>query len=191
MKKRILFILFGIALLAIIIFLGFKSAKDSSYVVWFGLASAILVTPALGSIGYAFKKEEGIEVLKRKIERERLIKEAATLEEKIKLLEKEKNHLNEIIKAESRRLMLLNKRESLDREVERISDEYKVIEKEIQKFGEKITESPARQELERIRKELKDRKEKEFSVYLNFLGLMIPLGEIIQSIIKKLKTKRV
>lgn len=157
--------------------------------VWFGLACAILVPSALSSFGYAFKKEEGIEELKKKIERERLINEAETLEEKIKLLGKEKSHLNDIIKAESRRLMLLNRRESLDREVERISNEYKIIGKELLNSDEKVADSPAQQELQKIRKELSKRKEKEFPFYFNFLGLMIPIGKIIKFITNKMKSE--
>jgi hypothetical protein len=198
MFKKIFFPLLGLLLLAIVVWLGINSAKDSSFIVWFGLSSAILAPLALASIGYAFKPDErkiyqDLSKVAKIAQIDELIEKAQTLEEKVELLKQERAHLTDIVKVEARRQMLVNSKKLLEKEIERISKEYSAIEEEIKLLDIRIEDSPAREELERIRKKIKQRKKgdiavirfgkREFSFDLHY-DLLFPLGGMVSLILK-------
>lgn len=53
-KKGIILFLIEVLLIAIVIILGFKSAKDSNYILWFGLASALIDHLGISAISSIF-----------------------------------------------------------------------------------------------------------------------------------------
>lgn len=160
MLKKLLFFIIGLGLIAVVVFLGMKAAKNPSFVIWFGLSAAILVPAAFAVIGYGFRTEERLlfKELAKVPEIDKLIKEAKTKEEKIALLEQERSRLNEIIQVEARRQMLFAKQDSLEKEVMRVLNDYKAVEAELKLMDIKIDESPSYQEIERIQQRIKDRR---------------------------------
>ena len=132
---KVISFLFGIALLGAVIWLGFLTAKNQSpqLVAVFGIASAIVAPIGLALIGYVFTANDQavINRLAKVPEIEKLIAEAKSQEEKIRLLEKQKEQLAEIIQLETRRQSLINRKESNEREAIRLLDELKAIEAEL------------------------------------------------------------
>ncbi|MFL6230441.1 MAG: hypothetical protein ACJ741_16845 [Pyrinomonadaceae bacterium] len=118
MIKRILTFLFGAGLIAVVVYLGLKARNDQSLVIWFGLAAAILVPSGFAAIGYAFTvtNRQVLERLSKVPEIERLITEARSQEEKIKLLEQERSRLAEIVELEARKQSLIFRKESLEQD---------------------------------------------------------------------------
>jgi len=160
MLKKLLFFIIGLGLIAVVVFLGMKAAKNPSFVVWFGLSAAILAPTAFAVIGYGFRTDDRrlFKELAKVPEIDKLIKEAKTKEEKIALLEQERARLDEIIQVEARRQMLTAKQDSLEKEILRVLNDYKAVEAELKIMDIKIDESPAFQEIERIQQRIKDRR---------------------------------
>jgi hypothetical protein len=71
------------------VWLGLKTTSDAAFVVWFGLASAILAPTGIAMIGYAITggQREVLQRLSKVPEIDKLISEAKTQEERIRLLE--------------------------------------------------------------------------------------------------------
>jgi len=122
----------GIFLLAATILLVIQSGKDSLFVVWFGLASAIASPLGLAQFASIFNRwdSEIITRLAKVPEIERLVNEARTQEEKIQLLEEERLRLADIVPFESRRQAILDRIDSLERDATRILDELAFLDKE-------------------------------------------------------------
>jgi len=78
MFKRILSLIIGMSFIYLDIYLGINTTKNQSLIVWFGLASAILIPLAFALIGYTFssKKQQILERLSKVSEVEKLRKEA-------------------------------------------------------------------------------------------------------------------
>lgn len=161
MLKKLIFIIIGVFLIAVVVSLGIKAAQNSSYVTWFGIASAVLAPSAFAIIGYGFKIDERhlFQQLSRIPEIDKLIREASTQEEKIALLEQERARLNEIIQVEARRQTLVASRESLEQDMTRILKDYNAIIEELALINIRIEESPVLQEMKRIQERIKARRE--------------------------------
>jgi len=103
--KKLIAVLFAISLLAGTIYLGIRSGEDSKFVVWFGIASAIAAPVGLASLGYAIGSSDGelIQRLAKVPEIEKLVEQAKTQEDKLRVLEAERARLAEIVRFESRR----------------------------------------------------------------------------------------
>jgi hypothetical protein len=101
--KRILTLLIGLGLLGVVVYLGLIARSDQSYVVWFGIAAAILAPTGLAAIGYSLSagNRQVLERFSKVPEIERLIGEAKSQEEKIRLLEQERARLIEIVELEA------------------------------------------------------------------------------------------
>ena len=85
---RALAALLALAALAGVVYLGILSGKHAKFVVWFGIASAIAAPLGLSLLAYAVFRgdREVIEGLSKVPEIARLISEAKTQEERIRLL---------------------------------------------------------------------------------------------------------
>lgn len=136
MTKRILSFLTGILLIILVVFLGYK-ARNQSYIVPFGLASAILAPLGITAIGYAItaksrhKSRQTLELLAKVPELKRLTSEASTQEEKLRSLEQQQSRVIEIIKFEARKQALLTRREALRPYAVHLLHELKSIDSEI------------------------------------------------------------
>ena len=155
MIKRITATLIGISLLILVYYLGVKSVQDTNYVLWFGLASAIAAPIGLGLIGYSIKRQDVLSELAKVPEIEKLTKEAKSQEEKIALLAKERANLAEIIKLESRRQALINRKELLENDGARIFEEIRLVEQEMKQLQITTEESIVTKELKMLHERIK------------------------------------
>jgi hypothetical protein len=91
-------------------------------------------------IGYAFTSnhEEVVSRLAKVPEIEKLIAEAQSQEEKIQLLEKQKQQLAAVVQFEAKRQSLINRKETNEREAIRLLNELKAIDAELSELN--ITE---------------------------------------------------
>lgn len=152
--------LLALTLLAGVVYLGILSGRDPKYVVWFGIASAIVAPIGLTLFGYAFRSGDRnlIQRLSKVPEIERLILEAKTQEEKIQLLEAERARLVEVVKIESRREAIRDRIESLENDAVRIR-ELKNLDAEAASFEEQITDSPVAEEIKALHERVRARQE--------------------------------
>lgn len=130
MFRRVLFPLFGCALIAGVVWLGLRSASDSRYIVWFGLASAIAAPLGLAAISQLFRARDAdiLRRLSRVPELQSLIEQATSAEEKLRLLEQERQQLEEIIACEAVRRALADRRERLAQDGRLVLDELRVVD---------------------------------------------------------------
>ena len=159
--KKALFIILGTFLIAVVIKLGLIAKGDPSYVIWFGLASALLVPSAFGLIGYALKSDERklLSELSKVPQIDELIEKAKSQEEKIEILEKERNKLNEIIRLEAKRQTLFHQKSTIENTMVGLYKEYVAIIQELESINEEVEESPVLEEIKKIQKRLNERKD--------------------------------
>jgi len=100
---------------------------------------------------------------------EKMVEEAKTVEEKIRVLETEKENLFEYIETESRRIFLLKQVEDLDKQladsyesIAPILKEIDIIEKELKQINNTYSSSVSLKEFEKIRERIKAKRESEF-----------------------------
>ena len=131
-------------------------------VVTISIAVAIL----LFQVGRSIKTESTINELSKVPHIKKLIEEAKTEEEKIKVLEEEKEKLVEHIEIESKRMFLIKRLEDLD---ERLKDGYKrltpllneieIHEKELKQINDSYSSSISLKEIEKIRDRIEAKRE--------------------------------
>ncbi|WP_411875292.1 hypothetical protein [Vulcanococcus limneticus] len=167
LRKAFSFIL-GIFLIGATILLGIQSGKDSRFVVWFGLASAIAAPLGLAQLASIFNRwdSEIITRLAKVPEIEKLMNEARTQEEKIQLLEDERLRLADIVRFESRRQAILDRIDSLERDATRILDELAFLDREVVIFDENVGKSPASSEIRQLRERVKARNDGDVIIRL-------------------------
>jgi Rad3-related DNA helicase len=143
------------------IYLGIRSGADNRFVIWFGIASATVAPVGLALFGYAISQSDSelIQRLARVPEIERLIDQARTQEEKLRVLEAERARLAEIVKFESRRQATLDRIDSLERGAVRIVTELDSLDQELKILEEQIGESAASEEIRRLRERVKARED--------------------------------
>jgi len=157
--KKLIAILFAISLLAGTIYLGIRSGEDSKFVVWFGIASAIAAPVGLALLGYAIGSSDGelIQRLAKVPEIEKLVEQAKTQEDKLRVLEAERARLAEIVRFESRRQSTLDRIDSLEHDAVRILGELNCLDEELKILDEQVGESAASEEIRRLRERVKAR----------------------------------
>lgn len=159
--RKIIAALIATTLIAGTVYLGIRSGKESYFVVWFGIASAIAAPVGLALFGYAISRSDGevIQRLAKVPEIEKLIEQAKTQEEKIQILEAERSRLAEIVKIESRRQAALDRIDSLERDAIRILTELESLDEELKLLDEQVGESAISEEIRRLRERVKARED--------------------------------
>lgn len=155
--KRGASVIAAIALLAGVVYLGILSGEHNKYVVWFGIASAIVAPIGLSLFGYAFSPSN-TDVFRRlaKIpEIDRLMNEAKTYEEKIQVLEREQARLVEVVRLESRRQAAHDRIETLEHDAVRILQELDNLQHELSLLDCEIGESPVSDEIHLLRERVR------------------------------------
>lgn len=134
MLKRVFFIICGLVLISVPIYLGIKTTADTSLVLWYGLASAILVPIGLLLITESAKQKDRVilKQLSKVSEIEKLIQNANTQEERIKLLTKERERIVETVRYEVRKQAIAERKGMLEQEGAKIITELKAIDEEIE-----------------------------------------------------------
>jgi len=158
--KRVLYVVVGLSLVAVVVLLGLRSADNPRFVLWFGLASAVLAPTAffLFSIAWRSPDERLYSDLSRVPEIEKLIGEAKSQEERIALLEEQRARLNEIIQLEARRQTLVATREALEKDMDGLVAEYRAAGDELATIQAEVHDSPVLAEIERMQERIKLRK---------------------------------
>ncbi|MGL1932195.1 MAG: hypothetical protein OCC45_10590 [Desulfotalea sp.] len=197
---RILSALFGVILLGGVTWLGFTASIDSSFVIWFGLASAILAPTGIAAISYSItaKKNEVLARLENVPEIQKLIQEAKTQEEKIKLLEQEREQLLAAVEFETRKQALISRKEILEVEASDLVSELEILEKELSFLDVEIDNSTAKKMVSSLNERIGARKRGD--VVLNLGGrymtisrdliLSLPMGRLVFSYFQFLGTWR-
>jgi Rad3-related DNA helicase len=159
--RRIIAAIVATGLIAGTIYLGIRSGEDNRFVIWFGIASAIVAPVGLALFGYAISQSDSelIQRLARVPEIERLVEQARTQEEKLRVLEAERARLAEIVKFESRRQAALDRIDSLDHDAIRILTELDSLDQELRILDEQIGESAASEEIRRLRERVKAKED--------------------------------
>jgi hypothetical protein len=159
MIKRILSLLLGVGLIALVVWLGLKTRNDQSLVIWFGLASAILAPTGFAAIGYSLtaSNRQVLERLSKVPEIEHLITAAKTQEEKIGSLERERARLLEVVEFEARKESLSRRKGSLEQDGSRILNELEAIDAELSSL--KIISGPVTEEIRRLQARIRARQE--------------------------------
>ena len=155
-------------LLAGVVYLGVLSGRDNRLVVWFGIASAIIAPVGLALFGYALARSDGelIQRLAKVPEIERLVAEARTQEEKVRVLAAEESRLLEVIRLESRRQAGRDRIESLERDGLRIVQELDGLAEEMRLIDASVGESIASKEIERLRQRVRARERGDVTLRL-------------------------
>jgi hypothetical protein len=158
---RVLGSLIGVALLALVVWLGFQSADDSRYVVWFGLASAILAPSGIACIGFAIrgKQQQILQELSSVPEIQELISKANTEQERLQLLEDERARLVDIVRLEARRQTLEQRRELLANDASRVLTQMEAIDAEAESLGVEMESSAVLPEVHELAERLDARNE--------------------------------
>jgi hypothetical protein len=159
--KRIFSGLAATGLIGGTIFLGIQSGKDNRFVVWFGIFSAVAAPLGLALFASAVNRSDSeiISGLAKVPEIERLINQARTQEEKIKLLEEERMNLAEIVRVESARQAALDRIDSLERDATRILDELEFLDQEVASIDQNLEKSYVSSEIRRLRERVKARRD--------------------------------
>jgi hypothetical protein len=160
MVKKLLLIVLGVVLLISVIVLGILASKDPSYVIWFGLSAAILAPLAFVVFGHALKgnDHEILAQLSKVPQVRELMDKARSEEDRIKILEAERDRLDETIRVEARRQMLSESRSQLEKELDEKIKQYDATLAELRNLEQDIASSPVRQEIDRVRERLSERK---------------------------------
>lgn len=109
---RILSFLFGLILIAAIVYCGYYSIEHPNFVAWFGVITAVISPVAFEFLLYPFrsKDKQMIKDLSKVPQIEKLLQEAKDNESKIELLEQQRKELDKLITYESKRRTLLAER---------------------------------------------------------------------------------
>jgi hypothetical protein len=177
--KRIAAFVIGAGLLTVVVWLGFKTTSGPVYIVWFGLASAILAPTGVATIGYALTggQREVLQRLSKVPEIDKLISEANTQEERIRLLEEERSRLLEAVQLETRRQTLVTKKAVLEQDGVQILNELQAVERELGHLEMDIEASTVREEIKRLNERLEARQRGD---------IIIRLGETYVSVSRNL-----
>ena len=201
MVKRIGAGLISAALISGVAYLGWLSNQNSVYVWWFGLATALAAPIGLSLLTFSLKgsSSEVIQRLAKVPEIERLINDAKSREEKIRLLEIEHEKLVDIVKLESRRQAIADRVTLLESDASRILIELENLDQEQSALGIKIGNSNVSSEIARLRERVRARERGDLVIQLgnsfyqidrSFLealpfgkALVLPYINIIQKVI--------
>ncbi|MCK5176290.1 MAG: hypothetical protein KAQ92_01065 [Candidatus Aenigmarchaeota archaeon] len=131
-------------------------------------------------IGRGLRVESTLDKLSKVPDLENMVKQAKTQEDKIKVLEDEKENLSEYIKIESRRLFLLKRIDDLDKKLREqskvlspILDEINLLEKELTQINDSYSTSVSLREIENIRERINRKKSYEIITGIPLLDEII------------------
>ena len=180
MLYRILLIIFGLLSFFIVIFLGIEASSKSNYVIWFGLASALLAPAGFTLITLAFRNNNDklLQQLSKVPEIKVLIEKAQTQEEKIKALELERASLEDTIKYETFRSILLEKKNTFELEAEKLIENLENIEDNLLKLDKDIAENINIEIIQKLRIKLKEQEQDTITIKLYDKDIAINVAKV-------------
>jgi hypothetical protein len=176
------------AFIGVSVYLGIRAAADPGFVIWFGLATAILAPAAFQLIAIALVPTDT--TLMRRLSSvpriEELMAQAETEQERVRVLEDERARLAEIIRLEARRESLAQRHEGLLEDAARLLVDLETVEAEQAALSHEVGDGAALPEIEALRGRLAARRRgdlvlsfrgreyivdpRTFDVYTPFLG---------------------
>lgn len=143
-----------------VVYLGWLASITPSLVIWFGVAAAILAPAGFAFIGVALRAGENelLKKLSKVPELQQLIEKAQNQEEKIKALETEREHLEEVVKFEALRSLLLERKSTLESEGVKLLEALDSIEEQLKTIEVEVESSPDRVIIEKLRERIRSRQ---------------------------------
>lgn len=189
---------FGIILILFVVFLAIKATSTPSLVIWFGLASALLVPLGLASMGYTFTagNKKIFEKLSKVPEIEKLVKEAESQEERIRILKEDRSRLLEVVELEARKQALVSRRESLEKDGIRIVQGLDNVIERLKEVDSDLAAVPLSDEVKTLRERIRAKRRgdivfrifgKEFIIDKDVLS-NLPFGGVLLSYAKGFET---
>ena len=154
-----------------------------------GVSISIALAISFFQVGRSIKTEAILNALSKVPQIEKRIDEAKTTEEKIKVLEEEKEKLLEYIEIESKRMFLIKQLEDIDERLKDGLNEIDILEKELKQINDSYSSSISIKEIEKIRDRIEAKKEgklflkigkKEYEIATEYL---IPFPHFLRELI--------
>ena len=180
MFSKIILIIFGLLSFFIVIYLGIQASTNSSYVVWFGLSSALLAPAGFTLITLAFRNNNDklLQQLSKIPEISVLIEKAQTQEEKIKALELERQSLEDAIKYETLRSVLIEKKSNFELEAEKLLMNLDDIEDKLSKLDVEIENTEHPEIIQKLREKIRLREQNNIITNLFDRDIIINVEKI-------------
>lgn len=149
-------ILTGIGLIGVSIWLFFLAKEDNTYLLLFGLGTAILIPIGISLITYGFnfksrQTSDKLSELSKISEIDELLSKAKSKEEQLELLKTEYQNLENTIRFNSEKIALQIRKEQLHKQAKEILNEIDLIEKEIGNIDSKFDNSNLPKEVQLLR----------------------------------------
>jgi hypothetical protein len=175
MLKRIGTLFFGLALLGSVIYLGWLASITPSLVIWFGVASAILAPAGFALIGFSLRAGENelLKKLSKVSELQELIEKAQNQEEKIKALETERKHLEEVVKFEALRSSLLERKLAIEQSAVALFESLEAVDEQLNGIEVAVKSSPNRDVLENLRERVRSSQRGDIEIQFGVTGFVI------------------
>ena len=195
---RVILFLAGVLCLVFVVWLGLKTADNTSYVVWFGLASAIIAPIGLTFLTLAFTlgSNDALKRLSAVPDIQKLIEKANTEQERIRVLQEQRDQLEDVIRLESHRQALLARKDKLQEEGVQILTDLESVDAELAAVDKCVAVSPWRDDISRLQERLKARQ--KGSIVLHFgsrhitidrdLIIGLPFGRFILWYLRMIQT---
>lgn len=176
MIKRFVSLIIGLMLVGLVIWLGSLATNDGRFVLWFGLASAILAPIGLGLLRFSVLRSDrrAFESLAKVPEIRTLIGQAKSEEQRIQILELERDRLETAVRLEAERLTLQYRKDTLEKDALLLLAELENIDSLSEGLDLKESTSTASDEIQRLRQRLRARTRGDIVFRLNGKEIIIP-----------------
>jgi hypothetical protein len=180
MFSKIILILLGLFSFFIVIYLGIQASTNSAYVIWFGLSSALLAPAGFTLITLAFRNNNDklLQQLSKVPEISVLIEKAQTQEEKIKALELERQSLEDTIRYETLRSILVEKKSNFEIEAEKLLINLDNIEYKLSKLDIEIEKVEHPEIIQKLREKIRLREQNNIIINLFDRDIIINVEKI-------------
>jgi hypothetical protein len=152
MLKRASMALVAAVLLGVCVYLGIRAAANTSFVVWFGLSTALLAPAGFQLLALAISAGQArlMRRLSKVPEIRELMQQADSEEERVRLLEQERERLEEVVRLEARREALGQLQERLVAEAGSLLDELAAVEAEAASLSDENEVGPVLPEVQAL-----------------------------------------
>ena len=180
MFNKFLLILSGLLLFGVVVYLGIEASTKATFVIWFGLSSALLAPAGFTLITLAFRNNNDklLQQLSKVPEISVLIEKAHTQEERIQALEIERASLEDAIKYETFRSILLEKKNTFEIEAEKLIINLDDVENKLSKLDIEIENTQNSEVIQNLRIKLRAREQNNIIINLFDKEIIINVEKI-------------
>ncbi|MBC8753376.1 hypothetical protein H2O64_01755 [Kordia sp. YSTF-M3] len=194
-------IIIGLGLIGLSVWLFFLAKEDNTYLLLFGLATAVLIPIGitLTTYGFNFKNRETtnkLSQLTKITEIDTLLNKAKSKEDQLELLKTEYQNLENNLRFNSEKIALQIRKEQLHKQAKEILKELGSIDKEIGIINSKFDDSNLPNEVQLLRERVFKKEvaiirigKKEIIYKRNFAAPIgpFPIDEVIFELVKKIE----